>query len=338
MISIIVPFFNEETTLERCVNSIREQTCGDLEILLIDDGSTDGSGRIADTYTDRDDRIRVFHKENGGLSSARNYALDYVSGDWIAFVDADDHLEPAALETAVGHALRERADICVFGRRTETPDTAWDTRPAEACTVIGPEEALRRLLVTQELRFAAWDKVYRRAIFEGLRFPEGYNYEDRQTIHKALLRAGRIVLIPDILYHYVQYSESIVHDDSLKNRLDHWTASLGLYEMFGDREDLRGGCLRLCAFSIYRAWGALAEAGEQERARGETRIREIMDFAGAHYSEILREKLCKPHTTAAVLLVAAFGTAAAPLVRTMIRIHRKEYRIRQKRYSRTFSK
>lgn len=283
MISVIIPIYNSEATLRRCVDSVRRQTESDLEILLIDDGSKDNSGAIADAYRS-DSRIRVFHKQNGGLSSARNCGLDRIRGDYIAFVDADDWIEPDTFEKALACG----ADVCVFGCVYEYPGKKKPWRPVETVEVIDGEEAVRRLIRDGSIRQTVWTKLYRKHLFDGTRFPEGYTYEDIRTTYRVLQKADRIALIPDVCYHYLQYKSSIAHTQSVKNRLDRWTSMYELFRVFGEKDaDFRRACIRGCVHSMFKAWGALRNAETAMLQAESKRIGEIEAFAKTHRTEIL---------------------------------------------------
>ena len=303
MISIIVPVFNAEGTLRRCIDSILSQTNPDLEVLLIDDGSTDGSSIIMDDYAAADSRVKMLHKENGGLSSARNYGLDRARGEYILFVDADDWIEPTACDLLMKEA--GRADLCVFGRSVDSPAGKRKWMPADKPEWIGPNEAIRRLVVEGTIRHAVWDKLYRRELFDDIRFPEGYNYEDLRITYKLLQQAQNIVLIPDVLYHHVQYDGSISNTQSAKNRLDYWTACYELYRVFKESgEAYREACARRCMYSAGSAWASLWRTDRAEREREQERIREIVRFAREHENDAAKYNL---RLRAAVAL-AATGT------------------------------
>ena len=302
VISVIVPVYNAEATLSRCLDSICRQTYPHLEIFLIDDGSTDGSSRIAESYAVKDGRIHILHKENGGISSARNMALDRVTGFWIAFADADDYLEENAFETVL--SAGQEADICIFGRVSEFAGKSREFRPSERIGEIGRDEALRRMIVRHSIGFTSWDKLYRAQLFEGIRFPDGYDYEDIRTTYRVFLRAERFVLLPDILYHYVQYDSSVSHTESLKNRLDHWSSFYQLYRVFGRRREYADVCLRKCAHSLFRAYGTLWRTDRGECAREKQRISEMLSFARRHRNEVLFGRSCGPAGRAGVLLAS----------------------------------
>lgn len=300
MISVIIPIYNSAPTLRRCVDSVIRQTERNLEMLLIDDGSTDSSGAIADAYR-RDPRVRVFHKENGGLSSARNYGLDRANGDYVAFVDADDWIEPETFETA----LRYCEDLCVFGRAYDYPRKSTQWKPVEAPETIDREEALRRLIIDNSIGQTVWNKLYRRCLFDGIRFPNGAIFEDIRTTYRIMSRANRVALIPNVFYHYVQYEGSLVHDPTIHNCLDHWTATYELFCVFGERDEaFRNACILKCAGSIYRVWGRLWKTDRDTRSRESKRISEISLFAKQFRRFICCDKHCDIHHKTAVMLAS----------------------------------
>ena len=275
MISVIVPFYNSEATLRRCIESIINQSYRNLDILLVNDGSTDNSGSIADEYK-ADSRIRVFHKENEGLSSARNYGLDLAMGDYIAFVDADDWIEKSAFEIALSY----NADICIFGYLEEWPEKTNKKSPVQEETMINSEEAIKWLIVDGYLVNGAWDKLYKRYLFEGVRYPVGYNYEDLRTTYKLLQKTDSIMVIPNILYHYMQYNGSISHYATAENELDRWTAYYEQYCVFSDKgEDYKKMCTRRCNNAIITSWGSLWKAKKEVLLEEQDRITEIVSFA-----------------------------------------------------------
>lgn len=284
MISVIIPVYNMEGTLCRCVDSVLTQTYANLEVILVDDGSVDGSGRIADEYTAADTRVKVLHRENGGLSAARNSGLDAAGGDWIAFVDADDWIEPDAFEKLTAACVD--AEVCAFGQFEERPAGAVKRLPADKPERITGEEAVERMILGEGIRVSVWDKLYRRELFEGIRFPEGYNFEDVRTTWKLLEKARSVDLIPEPLYHYVQRRGSLCHSGSAKNQLDNWTAFYELYRVFGSRDEkTRSVCVRRCLKSAVAAWDSLWRTDRAERRREKERIAQIVRFVREHREE-----------------------------------------------------
>ena len=209
IISVIVPVYNAGKYLQPCLDSILTQTLRDLEILLIDDGSTDGSGPVCDGYAARDDRIRVIHQENRGLSAARNAGLDASKGDCIAFVDADDVLAPEMLGRLLEAIKNADMAVCNIRRISETGE------PGEICP-IGDEELTGRAFAEKLLLPQAWfyvtvmNRLHRRELFDGLRFPEGIIHEDEAIVCDLAAQCRRVVTISQPLYHYRRTSGSIM--------------------------------------------------------------------------------------------------------------------------------
>ena len=167
LISVIVPVYNVEKYLDRCMKSILQQTYHRLEIILVDDGSTDASAAMCDAYARRDSRIRVVHKQNGGLSDARNAGLELAAGDYIGYVDSDDWIEPDMYEYLLENALKYQADIAVCGRVERYVDKEV-VRGFSEIEVLAREPALKYLLQNDLLQNYAWDKLYKQELFQDL--------------------------------------------------------------------------------------------------------------------------------------------------------------------------
>ena len=228
LISIIIPVYNSEKTLNRCVNSILNQTFMDWELLLVDDGSTDKSGKICDQYALKDFRIQVFHKKNGGVSSARNTGLDYAIGSWITFVDSDDFIDATFLDTLI---RLQSSDLCISGIQFINNETIL--LPPEEYIKIENVAELDNLL--NKLYFTApWGKVYKNEIIQknNIRFNINLKIgEDTDFVLKYLLYINDIRLISKPLYHFfndekgkiTKYTltadEFITHTISIKTNL-----------------------------------------------------------------------------------------------------------------------
>ena len=229
-VSIIVPVYNVEDYLERCLRSLERQTLEDVEILLVDDGSSDASGAICDRYAADHANARVIHKQNGGVSSARNAGLDAATGEFIGYVDSDDFVEPECFERAWETARRTGADIVCFGHASVWGDEA-------VMKVVGGEERVfegnRAAFCAQfdhQFKYFLWNKIYRRNLYDGLRYPVGRIYEDAYLLPELLSRAQRLVMIPDVLYYYRMRVLSITHVRD--SRLNQWLeATLPLVEL-----------------------------------------------------------------------------------------------------------
>lgn len=201
-ISIIVPVYNTEKYLHRCIDSILAQTFTDFELLLINDGSNDHSGEVCDEYTQKDSRIRVFHKENGGVSSARNLGLDNAQGELITFVDSDDWIEKNCLDSCIT-VIREfpSVDIIRYGYYKEI----GNNRVKNTCTqkmVFSPKEMLERCHKYSFWGFI-WNTVYKKKLLGDLRFNVNLNWlEDHIFTYKYINQCQLMYLLEKPLYHY----------------------------------------------------------------------------------------------------------------------------------------
>ena len=208
-LSIIVPVYSVEEYLDRCVESLVNQTYQNIEILLVDDGSPDNCPQMCDAWAQRDERIKVIHKVNGGLSSARNAGLDIARGEYISFVDSDDWLALDMAEQVMAIFHFHDPDIVTFdcnriNEKGEIYDTTEDIREA----FLSPEEALVELLKGKINNYAC-NKVYKKHVFSGIRFPEGRVWEDMAVAYKLFLNAKSVYCYPHALYFYYTRSASL---------------------------------------------------------------------------------------------------------------------------------
>ena len=210
-ITVIVPVYNVEAYLPRCVESILAQTYRNLEIILVEDGTKDNSGAICDAYARQDARVRVIHKENGGLSSARNAGIDAAAGEYLSFVDSDDWIEPDMYEKMMA-LMKKYAVSLVCAGRWDVSSEAGEKRlglcpPREE--VISGEELVRRIFHWENVDSAAWDKLYHRSLFDSVRYPLGVICEDVPTTYRIALDAGQAAMLPAPVYNYFHRPGSI---------------------------------------------------------------------------------------------------------------------------------
>ncbi len=214
-ISVIIPVYNVEKYLSRCLNSVIEQTYRNLEIILIDDGSPDSSSRICDEYASKDNRIKVIHKKNGGLSSARNAGLAVCSGDYIFFIDSDDWLvDENVLLEFIETAEKNSADICygLFNIATES-----DVKPK---TNNNRYSDASLFLYSNPHFFSAWNKLYKRRLLPFLHFTNGRIHEDVDIIPRLTSEADKIVKLQKYTYNYYQNEASLTRSHFSQKRFD----------------------------------------------------------------------------------------------------------------------
>lgn len=209
LISVIVPIYNIEEYVENCIKSIMMQTYHNLEIMLVDDGSTDRSGEICDRYASQDRRIIVLHKDNGGLSDARNYAIERAHGELIAFVDGDDWIHPQMYELMIDIMQRENADVVTCWFEQENADFTKQCYMTDNLDVrqFTGAEALSNIEIPLVV---AWNKLYKREIFDDIRYPMGKLHEDEFVIHRIFYKCQKVIVISQALYFYTIRNNSIV--------------------------------------------------------------------------------------------------------------------------------
>ncbi len=239
LISVIVPVWRAERTLARCVDSLLKQTYQNLEILLVDDGSPDQSGALCDAYAKRDERVRVLHTTNGGVSRARNLGLDAATGALIGFVDSDDWCEPTMYQVLYSQLTQNNADIAICAlHQTESEagmglgDTNAQPSHTQAKADMYWKDFFR--IGTQKCIFYVMNRLYRRAVIDGVRFPEGISDgEDVWFTYRAFCNARNITETSMPLYHYWQNPESLTRS-GFSDR------DLGLWQVWRDvAEDVR---------------------------------------------------------------------------------------------------
>lgn len=195
LISVIVPCYNVEEYLPKCIESILNQTYRNLEILLVDDGSPDNCGRICDEYAAKDSRIRIIHKKNGGLSDARNAALDVMTGEYVTFIDSDDYVSDDYVEYLYKIIKESGVKLSVSSYQTFVDDSS-----AEICTnnplfvkIVHTNDALTGMFYQQIFDTSAWAKMYHRSLFsDGIRYPKGWLYEDLPTTYRLMMKCDYI--------------------------------------------------------------------------------------------------------------------------------------------------
>ena len=221
LVSIVVPIYNVEEYLDSCINSIVNQTYKNIEIILVDDGSPDNSGSMCDLWQSRDSRIKVIHKENGGLSDARNVGISEATGKYISLVDSDDTITNDMIETLMFYQQKYNADIVqgMFKDFINEEDiTINNEKPT--CTVINKIDAIKNLYDKKYglQSTVVWNKLYKAELFKELKFPKGKVHEDEFTVYKLYYKSSKIVLLNKVIYNYRKRPESIMSKGFNLNR------------------------------------------------------------------------------------------------------------------------
>lgn len=227
LISIIVPIYNTEKYLKKCLDSIINQTYKQIEILLIDDGSTDGCGKICDEYSKKDDRIIVIHKKNGGLSDARNIGLDNAKGRYISFVDSDDYIDKNMIYSLYYDCIDNKCQMASSNKILELEnEKKFYLKEINKSEIINTENALKNLLLNDP---SVVNKLFDRKLFDGIRFVKGKLYEDILTTPLLIEQSEKIFLDKRYFYHYIQHDDSLVHNSFSKKKMDYMYNAKELY-------------------------------------------------------------------------------------------------------------
>lgn len=228
LISVIVTVYKVESYLRQCLDSIVCQTYQNLEIILVDDGSPDGCSRIIDEYAEKESRIKAIHKENGGVSSARNKGLDFATGTYITFVDSDDVVDSRYVEFLFESLKKSCSDVSVCQRNRFAFDfpVKQDVVLDRNVKILSGTESVKRLYLgltgnkKNSVDVYVWGKLYKKDLFEAIRFPEGKIHEDDAVVPLVLYKAKQVCVLPDSLYFYRMTENSITRKNFSMRRYD----------------------------------------------------------------------------------------------------------------------
>lgn len=239
LISVIVPIYNVEKYLEKCIESIINQTYKNLEIILVNDGSTDNSKKICEKYVEKDKRIKLVNKENGGLSAARNAGIAVAKGKYFGFVDSDDFIKDTMYEYLHNLIVENKSDIAICNYLYFTEDEEMETiqnkikdANEDKIKIFNSKEALRELLKGTTIQDFAWNKLYKAELFnkDNRKYPFGRKMEDIGTTYKLFSASKSIVLGKSVQYFYLQRSSSIMGNRNVILYKDLYELSLERYK------------------------------------------------------------------------------------------------------------
>ena len=222
-VSVIVPVYNVKDYLEECLDSISKQSLTDIEVIIVDDGSDDGSESICDRYSDSLEQFKVIHQENKGLSDARNAGIELSTGRFLMFIDSDDTVVPDFCRVSYDSILSSGSDIVVFGfdridADSQTIATEKGLSYRSDLGTLTRVEAMKHL-ARGEIKDFAWNKIYTREVFDGIRFPSGESWEDMAISYLLFDRTASVTVIPDVLYHYRRRPNSLMLKDDISSHI-----------------------------------------------------------------------------------------------------------------------
>ena len=212
LISIIIPVYKVEKYLEKCIQSVINQTYENLQIILVDDGSPDNCGKICDEYAKKDHRIEVIHKSNGGLSDARNKGLEIAKGEYIGFVDSDDYIEADMYEVLYNLLKQYNADVSICNFYTVSQGKISIKNADNGINDYNRIEILKEILLDRNIQSYAWNKLYKKELFDEIKYPIGKKYEDIGTTFYLLEKCNKVVVTGKSEYYYINRQDSIVNN------------------------------------------------------------------------------------------------------------------------------
>lgn len=282
LITVIVPIYNVKEYLNECVQSIVEQTYENMEIILIDDGSTDGSGKVCDEWKSKDARIVVIHQENGGLSAARNSGIAVARGMYITFVDSDDYIEPVFLEYLYAMLSRDKSDIASCQMRVvRDDDVNVPVRKARDYVVEGNRKCMKAFLCTKDINPVAWGKLYKSELFRDIRYPVGRYHEDVFTSYKVIAQSRKISVGSKALYCYRKRADSITTQTFSMKHLD---------AIYGKIEQNKFIEKNYSELAVYSRAGIVYAANQclLQYAKSEAYNKDVVEFIKKNYREYER--------------------------------------------------
>ena len=233
LVSVIVPVYKVQQYLVKCVKSITEQTYKNLEIILVDDGSPDDCPKMCDDFAKKDKRIKVIHKQNGGLSDARNAGTDIATGDFVMYVDSDDYLELNTIEVLYNNLVETDSDVSFSEYAFVYEDDEGKKITENKLMTYSKKELVHCFSKPGAVYFTvAWCKLFKREIVGDIRFPVGKLHEDEFTTYKILFNANKVVRTNSTLYRYLQRSGSIMQNKTVKNYLHIFEANVERLEFY----------------------------------------------------------------------------------------------------------
>ena len=284
LISVILPVYNVEAYLESCVESLLAQTYENLELLIVDDGSGSVCAELCDALKNRDARIVVFHKPNGGISDARNFGVELARGEYLTFVDPDDRVDEDYVSYLFGLIGQYGTRMSVCQHWVHQPNGHVDALGGEGSDLLDAKTCIRRMLYHDGIDTSVWGKLYRRDLFDGVRYPVGKLFEDMGVTYQLFLRSGEIAVGWEMKYHYLIRANSIVTAQFNPHKLDllEMTDRMAA-EVTALWPDLAPAALRR---QVYARFSTL---NQTIGAEGELHREEMIRFIRAHQSDVLRD-------------------------------------------------
>ena len=286
-ISIIVPIYNMEKYLNKCVNSIINQSYENLEIILVNDGSTDDSLNICNKFKKKDKRVVFLKKENGGLSSARNYGIEHANGKYISFVDADDYIEKDYREKLYNCITKYKVKISIGGLKTIYENGQKTDYSTKKIYKINKKDAFKKMLYVDEIGVSAWSKLYLKELFDNVKYPEGRIFEDTATTYRLIDQCEDIGVCDYPIYNYCIRSKSITSEKFNIKKMDWIISAIEMTHYLKNKyNDLDNACL---SYMMYTHIGVLSSLAMNDKEYKKER-KELISYIKSKKSKYLKDE------------------------------------------------
>lgn len=299
LISVILPIYNIKSYLDKCMKSIFAQTYKNLEIIMVDDGSTDGCDKLCDEYIVRDKRVRVFHKKNGGLSDARNYGIERANGEYITCIDPDDYVDDDYIEYLYRLVLKYNVKMSICQHRVVYDSGRIDEKGSSGDEALSNKLCIERMLYHDVIDTSAWAKLYHKSLFLTVQYPVGKLFEDIATTYKLMLQCETIAVGYESKYSYIIRGDSIVNSKFRIQKLDllEMTDRMG-QKVLAVYPDLSRAVLRRRVYARFSTLNQMLSAGGCDKERTE-----IISFIKKHSKKILADPRTPKRDRIAVYLL-----------------------------------
>ena len=290
LVSVIVPIYKVEKYIYRCIDSIINQTYKKLEILLIDDGSPDNCGKICEEYSKKDNRIKVIHKENGGLSDARNTGINIAKGNYLTFIDSDDYVAEDYVEFLLNLLKENEADMSACKHTVVYNEKKYKNLGTKKYYIAEPKQIFEMLLYSDDFDVSAWGKLYKKDLFCDIRFPKDRLFEDAATTYKLIDMCKKIAFKSESKYFYVIRDDSITTKEFNSKKFDLIISTEEMVTYIKEKyPDLSKGCERRLMYSYLSTLMNLAESDNQTENYKEYK-KQLMEYIKKHKKEVLKDK------------------------------------------------
>lgn len=303
LISVIVPVYKVEEYLDRCIESIINQTYENLEVILVDDGSPDNCPKMCDEWAKKDKRIKVIHKKNGGLSDARNRGIEKANGKYISFVDSDDYINSDYISELYNAITTNDCDISISGIVVKYTNGTIINRYTNIKEELNSKETLKKMLYDDGIDVSAYAKLYKRELFKNIKFPKGRLYEDAATTYKLIYSSKKIANNNVPTYFYMIRNDSIAHGRFNKKKMDLIKSTKEMTDFIKDKyPDLSDACDRRLMYAYLSTISQLASSNEIHEK--EENI--LTEYIKKNSKKALKDKKC-PKRDKFAIITLKFG-------------------------------